>query len=324
MPTMTRMLGIVATGVALACSPPGASAVPALGVSTSIDTPQLPLRASTPDATERNEEAIRERTHLASQETTPSSAATDYTTSAAAFAEYGRIGASASVYQSIPSGFQSFFGSRADLTTGANARAGFTDLLTLDVGGRTGETVDLTISTGLNGSVRASPGGENGSAGALLRGSVDAGTGRQSFANALQSTAGDSFDNSTPTVEIVLGEAFSLNLSLTVDAFVARPPGVLDAIESSASANFGSTAYVTGFELSGLDGARIEDYTLTSASGRFAFFDPEGEGADGDEGGEDPGNGSDDSVSVPEPSTAMLLALALIGAGVRRSSQAVL
>jgi len=155
----------------------------------------------------------------------------------------------------------------------ATGKASYQDMVTIDILGSTGETVDLVFRSGLNGDLAASSDGSTyAQATASLNVRVN---GYNVNIGRKTTTTGVNTDNdlNPGRVEIVLGTPFSVLASLTVTARVDPLTAINRIFTGDALADFGSSAGITSFELfeSGTE-TLISSWDLTSESGEFGFY----------------------------------------------------
>jgi hypothetical protein len=198
-------------------------------------------------------------------------AAGSFTLTGSGQATYSTLRASASV------GFSGIdpSGSVGTLLADALGQAQYQDTLTIDIAGRTGETVDLVFTTAINGTTSASS--SDSSTTALASGNLNVWVNGQRVAVSQRrpSTAVPEFFNGNPgLVQIVLGTPFSVSAQLTVRAQLFPSTPVNGRYYSGeASANFSNSAGITSFALNEAGGgAPITDWNLTSQSGEFGFY----------------------------------------------------
>lgn len=182
-----------------------------------------------------------------------------------------RASAGASFSGVEPSGFVGF-NSRVAL---AAARALSSDRLTIDISGRTGETVDLFFTTELNGSSTA---GSDSSMFTQADGSLAVRVnGKLVVITQGAKSEGDLLpvDRNPGLVQIVLGTSFAVSSELNVRAMLFTRTPIDSKYSGDALANFGNSAGITSFELfeTGSD-ELITDWALTSESGEFGFYSP--------------------------------------------------
>lgn len=213
-----------------------------------------------------------------------------YNVSGSADAGYGTLRAEARVGYSNVSESGYYMNSQAD------ARASFRDDITLDVAGRTGEVVDLVFHAAMSGvssaHITSTVGTQWAKGSGALRVTV---AGEQIDIIDTFNTNGFFFqyDDGPKTVQITLGQTFEISALLSAGAEINGVSTFSDVTvyDGSAIAPFGASGGPTAFELFGMDGTPISDFTLSSGSGKFAFY------------------------VVPEPGTGALLVLGMMGMG---------
>jgi hypothetical protein len=216
-----------------------------------------------------------------SSATTPLSGFDSYFATSQSSAGYGIVGASAGLDFT---GYATRFGRQLG---DARASADFEDTLTITAPGLGGQSGNGLIAITLSGSY---------SAGASEGISTSGGGRFRAIVNGEIGSVNDFDRNRTLDIpfQFVFGEPFAIEGSLDVNV-TARAPANTSGASGSLSALFGNTAGITGLTVLGADMSPI-DYSLSSASGAFEFYTP-----------------------IPEPGTALLFGLGLIGlSSVRR------
>lgn len=159
----------------------------------------------------------------------------------------------------------------------ALGQASYLDMLTIDIAGRDGETVDLIFTTGISGDASATSDSSTlAKADALLRVRVN---GQNVIVTRGANSQGDAVDSDTNPgiVQIVLGAAFSVSTELTVTAQLLASTTISGTATATgnAFANFGNSAGITSFELYETgSNVPITNWNLTSESGEFGFYTP--------------------------------------------------
>jgi len=177
----------------------------------------------------------------------------------------------------------------------ATAQAQYTDTVTIDIAGRTGEVVDLVFETELNGTMSAIADYTYvyAQAQASLLTRVN-GYNVNVSRNAKSSGTPASNDFNPGRVQITLGTPFSVSTQLQVEALLQRTGGSTQYFTGDAVADFFNSGGITSFQLfePGEGGALIQNWNLSSESGQFGFYN-----------------------AVPGPATAWLLATGLAALG---------
>lgn len=216
-----------------------------------------------------------------------------FTVSASGDATYDTLRATARAgFSGVRENHYTGFGSRIANAIGS---ARYEDRITIDVDGRTGETVDLVFTTALNGTMQTS-GNSNTLATASAGLSAWVNGEFMSVTRAVNSSAAGSTGNdfNPGRVQITLGVPFLVVAELKVAAeLLALTTNALDYTGEAVS-DFGNSGGITSFELFELGGAPIADYRLSSESGQFGLY------------------------MVPEPGTGWLLATLLTALGACR------
>ena len=197
-------------------------------------------------------------------------AAGSFTLTGSGQATYSTLRASAAV------GFSGVdpYGNVGTLLADALGQAQYQDTLTIDIAGRTGQTVDLVFTTAINGTTSASS--SDSTTTALASGNLNVRVNGQRVAVSQRrsSTAVPEFFNGNPgLVQIVLGTPFVVDATLTVRAQLFPSTPVNGRYSGEASAIFSNSAGITSFALNEAGGgAPITDWNLTSQSGEFGFY----------------------------------------------------
>lgn len=178
----------------------------------------------------------------------------------------------------------------------ATGQASYTDMLVIDIPGRTGEVVDLVFETAMGGALSAiadytyTYAVADASLLVNVKGvNVSASRDAKSF--------GDSVSNdfNPGRVQITLGDPFSVSAQLQARARLFRTTGSTQFFSGDAVANFSNSGGITSFTLfeAGAGGALIPDWNLSSESGQFGFY----------------------TAAVPAPGAAWLLVTAMVAVG---------
>lgn len=202
----------------------------------------------------------------------PSAQGVSYNVSSTSVAGYGSVGVRTQVSLSGNTGS----GERARAY--ADAQAGFTDELTIDIPGRNGETVEIVVRGALSGNLGATGDldANNVWAGVMFTAQVNGST--PVFITRSTRDQDEQDRQVGDPIEIVLGEPFPVKGRLIANTSIDWDdlPWFTD-VSADAFAAYGNTAYLTGMDVFDSSGNLIspDTYELTSASGQFAFVVPE-------------------------------------------------
>ena len=186
----------------------------------------------------------------------------------------------------------------------ASGTARYTDSLTIDIPGRTGQMVDLVFQSAMHGNLSASADYTYvyAQADAVLNVRVN-GALLQIVQAAKSFGSPISVDRNPGRVQITLGNPFAVSAELLADVRLQRTGGFTQFFSGDAASNFSNSAGITSFMVfeSGTGGALIPDWNLASESGQFGFY-----------------------TAVPAPATVWLLApaLGLLAPWVKRKAKA--
>jgi hypothetical protein len=165
-----------------------------------------------------------------------------------------------------------YIGGNGSLVVTASGSASYDDRLTIDVAGRTGDTVDLVFTTAMNGAMSTS-GDDSTLANAAASFNVYVDSTLVSISQGDYSTTDPVFNDFNPgLVQIELGTSFPVSAQLKVSAKLLTLAGNGYYTGDALSA-FGNSAGITSFELfeTGSE-TSISNWNLTSESGKFGFY----------------------------------------------------